>query len=125
MRRLLIALGIVSAGGLVAGGFALADGTRLQGSVGPGFAISLTDGGGAPVTHLDPGAYDLQVADLSNDHNFHLQGPGGVDVTTPVEGTGTQSFALALVNGTYTFICDAHPTRMKGSFTVGTVTTPP
>jgi hypothetical protein len=125
MRRPLIALGTVALAGLVMGGFALADGPQLTGSVGPGFVITLQDAVGAPVTHLDPGSYQLQVDDLSIEHNFHLQGPGGIDATTDVEGTGAGTFALTLVNGTYSFICDAHPTRMKGSFTVGTVTTPP
>ena len=125
MRRPLIALGTLALAGLVTGGLALADGPQLQGSVGPGFVITLKDATGAPVTHLDPGSYQLQVDDLSIEHNFHLQGPGGVDATTDVEGTGAKTFALTFANGTYSFICDAHPTRMKGSFTVGTVTTPP
>ncbi len=125
MRRLLIALLPLALAGLVLGGLALADGSQLQGSVGPEFEISLKDAAGASVTHLDPGAYQLQVEDLSAEHNFHLYGPGNVDVSTDIGGTGSQTFALALVDGTYSFICDAHPTRMKGSFTVGTVVTPP
>ena len=126
MRRLLIAVvGSVALAGLVVGGLAWAEGPQLQGSVGPSFVITLEDAAGAPVTHLDPGPYQLQVSDLSDEHNFDLQGPGGVAVTTDVEGTGTKTFALTLVDGTYVFVCDAHPTRMKGSFTVGTVTTPP
>src|SRR5262249_18640771 len=51
-------------------------------------------------------------------------GPG-VDVATTVEGTGVTTFTLTLVNGTYTFVCDAHPLSMKGSFTVGTAAPPP
>jgi len=125
MRRLMIALGTLAVSGLAVGSFALADGPQLQGSVGPGFNITLKDATGAAVSHLDPGSYQLQVDDLSDTHNFHLQGPGGVDVATDVEGTGTKTFALALVDGTYTFICDAHPTSMKGSFAVGAVVTPP
>ena len=50
-------------------------GTTLNGSVGPGFDISLdgTDG-------LTAGNYTLVVDDQSSAHNFHLTGPGGVDV---------------------------------------------
>ena len=51
-------------------------------------------------------------------HNFHLLGPGGVDVSTSIGDTGDQTFTVTLVAGTYKYICDAHPT-MKGSFTVG------
>lgn len=110
---------------LVLVGVAGADGTPLKGSVGPGFAISLKDAGGVPVTHVDPGSYSLEVNDLSDSHDFHLTGPGGIDTGTTVEGTGVQTFSLALVDGTYNFFCDAHPLQMKGSFTVGTATTPP
>jgi len=123
MRRLLLAA--VPLAAFVAVGLAVAAGTPLKGSVGPGFAISLKDANGAAVTHLDAGAYDLAVDDLSDFHNFHLTGPGGVDVSTEVEAVGAKTFALNLVDGTYNFICDAHPTQMKGSFTVGATTTPP
>ena len=52
-----------------------AGGSTLNGSVGPGFEISLdgTDG-------LTAGDYTIVVDDQSSAHNFHLTGPGGVDV---------------------------------------------
>ena len=99
-------------------GIAGADGTPLKGSVGPGFAISLRDATGASVTRLDAGAYSLDVNDLSDEHDFHLTGPGGVDVGTTIEESGQKSFAVTLVDGKYSFFCDAHPLRMKGSFTL-------
>jgi plastocyanin len=105
---------------LVLAGVAGADGSELQGSVGPGFAISLTGSGGAAVTHLDPGSYTFVVTDKSNEHNFHLQGPGGVNVSTGVDEVGTKTLAAKLVDGKYTYICDLHPTLMAGDFTVGT-----
>jgi hypothetical protein len=123
MRRLVIA--VAALGPLAVVGVAGADGTPLNGSVGPGFSISLKDASNVPVSHLDPGAYSLTVTDLADSHNFHLQGPGGTDVATGVDTTGTQTFALNLVDGTYRFFCDAHPSTMKGSFTVGTASTPP
>jgi hypothetical protein len=104
---------------LVLAGVAGADGTPLQGSVGPGFSISLSSASGAKITHLDPGSYSLVVDDESDEHNFHIEGPGGVNARTEVVGTGPSTFPLTLVDGTYTFICDAHPTRMTGTFTVG------
>ena len=109
--------------GLVLTSAAGADGTQLNGSVGPGFTISLQDASGAAVTHLDPGSFTLVVDDKSSEHNFHLTGPGGVDVSTDIDAVGTKTFNLNLVDGQYSFICDAHPTTMAGIFTVGTATT--
>jgi hypothetical protein len=88
-------------------------GTTLNGSVGPGFDISLdgTDG-------LTAGSYQLVVNDQSSAHNFHLTGPG-VDVSTDVGETGEKSFDIELQAGEYTFVCDPHASQMKGSFTVG------
>ena len=96
-----------------------AAGPELRGSVGPGFTIVLTDAAGNPVTHLDPGSFSLTVDDKAADHNFHLMGTG-VDVMTTVDEVAVRTFSLNLVDGKYTFICDAHPTRMTGSFIVGT-----
>ena len=89
-------------------------GTTLNGSVGPGFDISLegTDG-------IGPGDYTLVVNDQSTAHNFHLTGPGGVDVSTDVSAEGEQSFDVTLVAGEYRFQCDPHASSMNGTFTVG------
>ncbi len=67
-----------------------ADGGQLVGTVGPGFGIFLKDSSGAAVTHLDAGTYTLLVHDLSEEHNFHLTGPG-VDVTADVAFIGDQT----------------------------------
>ncbi len=90
------------------------DGKTLNGSVGPGFDISLdgTDG-------LVAGSYTLVVNDQSSAHNFHLTGPGGVDVSTDVGAEGEESFEVGLQAGEYTFLCDPHASQMRGSFTVG------
>jgi hypothetical protein len=124
MRRWLLLLAALISLGLIPLAFAVTSATPLHGKVGPGFAISLADASGAAVQHLDPGAYDLTVDDLSDEHNFHLSGPGGVDVSTTVDGQETRTVDVTLVDGKYDFICDAHPTRMHGSFTVGAVTQP-
>ena len=89
-------------------------GPTLQGSVGPGFEISLdgTDG-------ITAGDYTLTVDDRSSAHNFHLTGPGGVDVSTPVREQGEESFDVTLEPGEYTFVCDPHASSMRGTFTVG------
>jgi len=96
----------------------------LTGVVGPGFSISLKNPDGTGVRHLDPGTYDITVTDNAIDHNFHLSGPG-VDQATDVAGMGTFTWTVTIVDGTYTFVCDAHPTLMKGSFTAGNVPPPP
>jgi hypothetical protein len=102
-----------------------ADNPVLTGDVGANdaFTIGLTGPTGSPVTNLDPATYTLLVHDRSGIHNFHLKGPG-VDVATPIEQTGDFTFTVTLVAGTYIFVCDAHATYMKGSFTVGAAPTP-
>jgi len=89
-------------------------GTTLNGSVGPSFDISLdgTDG-------IKAGDYTLVVNDQSTAHNFHLTGPGGVNVSTEVSEEGEKTFDVTLVPGEYKFQCDPHASQMNGSFTVG------
>ena len=89
---------------------------RLVGTVGPGFTITLTKGG-TKVRSLKAGRYTLVVRDRSEDHNFHLTGPG-VNKATGVEAMGTRTFTVTLRRGTYRFLCDPHPTSMRGSFRV-------
>jgi len=102
-----------------------ADNPTLTGNVGQGdsFTISLAGPDGKPAKNLDPGTYTLVVHDHSDIHDFHLFGPGGVDVATDIEGIGDKTFTVTLVAGKYTYTCDAHPS-MKGSFTVGASTQP-
>ena len=88
----------------------------LQGSVGPGFDITLTADGN-PVTTAAAGDQLLSVTDQSTAHNFHLTGPG-VDVATSVAGEGTEDFSITLEPGTYDFVCDPHASQMRGSFEV-------
>lgn len=102
---------------------AVAHAQELQGTVGPGFTITLSQAGAA-VTHLDRGTYTLTVDDRSEFHNFHLTGPGNVNVSTDVEFVGTRTFTVTLVDGVYTFLCDPHSTTMIGRFAVGTATLP-
>src|SRR3954453_4168675 len=111
---------------LGAAGPARAANPVLIGDVGieDGFTIALNDANGARVTHLDTGAYTLVVHDHSSFHNFHLSGPGNVDVQTPVDFVGDQTFTVTLVDGQYFFQCDPHSSQMKGNFTVGTFTAP-
>jgi plastocyanin len=84
--------------------------TKLTGTVGPGFTISMKK-------PTKAGKVTLVVSDKSSIHNFHLKGPG-VNVATSVPATGSKTFKLTLKKGTYTFLCDPHPTTMKGSFRI-------
>ena len=91
----------------------------LNGTVGPGFTITLKKAG-VKVTKLKHGTYVIKVADKSGIHNFHLKGPG-VDKKTAVTFTGTKTWTVTLKAGKYTYVCDPHsrpPFSMKGSFTV-------
>ncbi len=92
-------------------------GAVLHGSVGPGFEISLTTDDGQPVESLAAGSYTLLTDDQADIHNFHLTGEG-VDVDTGVAESGTDSFDVDFVAGTYTFVCDPHASTMNGSFEV-------
>ena len=87
-------------------------GGTLSGTVGPGFDISVDQ------TSVAPGSYELEVEDLSDVHNFHLTGPGGVDVGTDVAAEGTESFTVELEAGTYNFVCDPHAGQMSGTIEV-------
>ncbi len=97
--------------------------TQLNGTVGPGFTINLRDTNGNAVTRIDPGDYTITVQNMSDPgtgvvHNFHLKGPGSVDLATTA-APGTTTWNVTLVNGTYTFLCDFHPTQMRKTFGVG------
>jgi plastocyanin len=90
--------------------------TPLTGTVGPGFTISLT-AGGKKVTKLKAGTYTIKVNDKSNIHDFHLTGPG-LNKTTSVGGTGSQTWTVKLKKGKYHYQCDPHASFMNGNFTV-------
>ena len=106
--------------------------TPLVGTVGPGFTITLTQGG-KKVAKLKAGTYTIKVEDKASIHDFHLLGKG-LNKSTSVSGTGTQTWKVTLKPGTYTYqcdphaasgmkgtyryVCDPHASFMKGSFTV-------
>jgi plastocyanin len=113
IRFAVAAIAAVSA--LVVAGPAAAA-TKLVGTVGPGFTITLTMGG-KKVTSLKAGTYTVTIRDKSNFHNFHLRG-AGLNKTTSVTFVGTKTWTLSLKKGKYTYVCDPHRVNMKGSFTV-------
>ena len=111
--------GLVAALAIVTPTFAGMSATRLNGSVGPGFTISLKKGT-AKVTTLAPGSYTITVKDKSKIHNFHLKGPGVNKQITSVAFVGTKTVTVTLKKGKYIYVCDPHAAvpGMKGTFTV-------
>ena len=91
--------------------------TTLNGTVGPGFTITLKKGT-AKVKTLKPGKYSITVKDKSNIHDFHLKGPGVNKIITATPFQGSKTVTVTLKKGKYTYVCDPHATVMKGSFTV-------
>jgi plastocyanin len=117
MTRIRLALvAAVAAVALAAAGSASAATPTLTATVGPGFTITLTKGG-KKVTTLKAGTYRIVVRDRSNDHNFHLRGPG-VNKATGVGAVTSVTWTLKLRAGRYTFVCAPHASAMRGTFRV-------
>ena len=114
---ILALLSLVAAATLVLSAPAGAAPKVVNGSVGPGFTISLKSGG-KNVTSLKAGTYRFDVSDRSPIHDFHLSGPGVNKVITAVSFQGRRSVTVKLKRGTYRYVCDPHASFMKGSFRV-------
>jgi plastocyanin len=111
MRKRTIAVVVALLVATVAALPVLAATPKFNGTVGPGFTISMAK------KPTKAGKATLVVSDRSSIHNFHLKGPN-VNVKTSVPATGSKGFTVTLKKGKYTFLCDPHPTTMKGSFTI-------
>lgn len=74
----------------------------INGTVGPGFTLKIEQ------DRVPAGKYRIVVRDRSDEHNFHLTGPG-VDERTKVPFTGKKVWRLTLRQGTYHAECDPHP----------------
>ena len=93
----------------------------LNATVGPGFTISLTQGG-KKVTRLKAGTYRIVVSDRSSAHNFVLERERGgafERTLTSVGFTGTKTVTVRLGNGSWKYYCEPHESVMHGAFTVG------
>jgi hypothetical protein len=119
VRTLVTAVAAIACGLALAGTSPAAPAPKaVQGSVGPGFTISLT-AGGKTVSKLKAGVpYRLVINDRSSIHDFHLTGPGMNRMLTSVDFMGTKRFVLRLRKGVYRFFCDPHAAVMRGSFRV-------
>ena len=117
-RALLVVAGAIFALASPTAAFAQ---TRLIATVGTNdtHTISLTTAAGAPVRDIAAGAYEIEVRDRSDMHNFHLSGPG-VNRSTSIDFVGTVTWNVTLADESrYEYVCDAHPGTMNGEFTTG------
>ena len=103
-----------------------ADNPKLVAVVGTNdaFVISLRDASGNAVTQLSPGTYDIAVSDRSEEHNFHLKGPG-VDMLTPIGEKQETAWTVTIGEGRFTYVCDAHASQMRGYFLAGAIAPTP
>jgi plastocyanin len=91
---------------------------ELEGEVGPGFEIEVKQNG-EDAESVKAGTYTLKVEDKSDQHNFHLIGPGVDEMVTEVPFQGDKTVTVTLKPGTYTYQCDPHAASgMKGTFEV-------
>jgi copper binding plastocyanin/azurin family protein len=118
MRRLL-PLVVVLALALPPTAFALLSATKLSGTTGPGFTITLKKAG-KKVRTLKPGKYTITVSDKGDVHDFVLTGPGiRRKMITGLAFRGTRTVTVTLKKGRYQYYCTPHQDfGMRGSFTV-------
>jgi len=93
---------------------------KLQGTVGPGFTISLKNHG-KKVKTLKPGRYAITVADKASIHSFVLEQESGgkfEKTLSPVSFTGTKTVTVTLKKGKWKYYCKPHEAIMFGFFTV-------
>ena len=96
----------------------MASATKLKGTTGPGFTITLKKGTATAKT-LPPGKYSITVVDKSKIHNFRIKGPGLNKQITSLSFKGTKTVTVTLKKGKYTYQCDPHAAQgMKRTFRV-------
>jgi plastocyanin len=93
----------------------------LNGTVGPGFTISLKDSKGKKVKTLKAGTYKFVITDKADIHTFDVKQKSGgkfhKEITTDTF-TGKKTVTIKLSKGKWTYYCAVHPTEMFGNFTV-------
>ena len=94
--------------------------TKLTGTVGPGFNISLKKGS-KMVKTLKAGKYTLVIRDKSALHNFTLRqitGGSFMKTLTGTAFTGTKTVTVTFKKGTWKAFCTVHPTQVVRTFKV-------
>jgi plastocyanin len=91
----------------------------LNGTVGPGFSITLTQKG-KKVKTLKAGKYVFKISDKASIHNFVLEKEHSKfeKELTDVSDTGTKTATISLTKGTYKYYCEPHESSMNGTFKV-------
>lgn len=119
MTRRLLPLVVVLALMVPPTAFAVVSATKLSGTTGPGFTITLKKAG-KKVKTLTAGTYTITVSDKSSAHNFVLTGPGVKNkLITGLGFKGTKTVSVKLKKGKYEYYCTPHRSMgMKGFFTV-------
>jgi plastocyanin len=81
------------------------------------FKIEMKNRAGRKLTSVKAGTYRIKIEDMASVHNFRLTGPG-VNKATSLGGRIETVWTVRLRPGKYTFVCDPHADRMRGSFRV-------
>lgn len=118
LRQALVVAGAIAAIGVSSASAAAP--MKLSGTVGPGFSITLTQGG-KPVKAIKAGTYTITVADKATIHNFVLVQQAGGKLSKQITGvpfTGTKTVTVKLTKGTYQYYCAPHQAAMFGNFKV-------
>jgi plastocyanin len=97
--------GLVATLAIVAPTSAGTSATKLTGTTGPAFTITLKKGS-ASVKTLRAGKYTITVNDKSTIHNFRLKGPGLNKQITSLAFKGSKTVTVTLKKGKYTYQCD-------------------
>jgi len=106
---------------MVASAEARSSSTRLIGTVGPGYTISLKKGT-AKVKTLKAGKYTFVITDKASIHDFTIEREkGGPKIEKTLTGTsfqGKKTVTVTLKKGSWKFYCSIHEPQMFGFFKV-------
>lgn len=88
--------------------FATSSATKLTGTTGPSFTITVKKAG-KKVTKVAAGKFTLTVSDKSSQHDFVLNGPGIKNkMITGLAFKGTKTVTVTLKRGRYEYYCTPH-----------------
>jgi plastocyanin len=106
---------------IVASAEARSSSTRLIGTVGPGYTITLKKGT-AKVKTLKAGKYTFVITDKASIHDFTIEREkGGPKIEKTLTGTsfqGKKTVTVTLKKGSWKFYCSIHEPQMFGFFKV-------
>ena len=80
-------------------------------------SIAVVGADGTRVRMLQPNKYRFIVRDRTTTQNFHLLGPGGLNLRTKVPAKTTVTWSVYLRPGNYTYRSDKSR-RLRGTFIV-------